>query len=274
MESGAFQKFIGAGMNDSISKPIDSNMLNSKLAVWLPPEKIEFIGHPKTVYGKGEDRNRSHDDDPVFKQLGALDCIELEDGLQHTGSASSYLKVIRQYCLGFKKSTLDLQEILEKNDVKTYHIKVHALKGVFAVLGVKKLSKWAEKLEFASEDDESTAYGGFSVVCLEETAPFIKECTEFFNRLPAELKTGGTEEAAVKNAGGDITFLMQKLNELEKALESGYANSINELIGGLCKLSFDEKIDDFIRELSRLSADFDYDIALQKIKEFLDGRKN
>jgi signal transduction histidine kinase/HPt (histidine-containing phosphotransfer) domain-containing protein/ActR/RegA family two-component response regulator len=272
VESGAFQKFIGAGMNDSISKPIDSSMLNSKLAVWLPPEKVEFIAHPKTVCGKGE--NRNYDEDPIFKQLKSLNCIDLEDGLQHTGSVSSYIKVIRQYCLGFKKSTIGLQQIFEENDVKTYHIKVHALKGVFATLGVKKLSKWAEKLEFASADDESTAFGGFSPVCLEETMPFIKECIEFFDQLPAELKTDDTEKVVVKNADSDITVFMQKLDELKKALETGYANSINELIGGLCKLSFDEKTDGLIRELSRLSADFDYDVAVQKIKEFLDGRKN
>ncbi|MDR2445244.1 MAG: response regulator [Spirochaetaceae bacterium] len=274
VESGAFQKFIGAGMNDSISKPIDSSMLNSKLAVWLPPEKIEFVAHPKTVYGRGEIRKDYRDDNPVFKQLETLNCIDLEDGLQHTGSVSSYLKVIRQYCLGFKKSTIGLQQTFEENDIKTYHIKVHALKGVFATLGVRKLSKWAEKLEFASADDGLAACGGFSSVCLEETMPFIKECTEFFDRLPAELKTDDTEKAVVRNAGSNITFFVQKLNELKKALETGHANLINELIDGLCKQSFDKNTDDFICELSRLSADFDYDIAVQKIKEFLYGRED
>jgi HPt (histidine-containing phosphotransfer) domain-containing protein len=273
VESGAFQKFIESGMNDSISKPIDSNMLNSKLAVWLPPKKIEFIDNPQTVYGRGRRKKQYSEDDPVFDQLMAIDDIDLEDGLQHTGSVPSYIKVIRQYCLGFRKSTLDLQKILEKNDVTAYHIKVHALKGVFATLGVKKLSEWAKKLEFASADEENQDKG-FSRICLEETRPFIDACTVFFDRLPSELKSDGTEEMPVENAKGDEAFFIQNLHELKKALETGHANSINELIAGLCKLSFGEKIDDFIRKLSRLSADFDYDVAIQKIKEFLDGRES
>jgi signal transduction histidine kinase/DNA-binding response OmpR family regulator/HPt (histidine-containing phosphotransfer) domain-containing protein len=273
VESGAFQKFIEAGMNDSISKPIDSNMLNSKLAVWLPPEKIEFTDNPQTVYGRGRRKKQYSDDDPVFDQLMAIDDIDLEDGLQHTGGVPSYIKVVRQYCLGFRKSTLDLQSILEKNDLTAYHIKVHALKGVFATLGVKKLSEWAKKLELASADEENPDKG-FSRICLEETRPFIDACTAFFDRLPSALKTDGTEKMPVENAKGGEAFFTQNLHELKKALETGHANSINELIAGLCKLSFGEKMDGFIRELSRLSADFDYDVAIQKIKEFLDGREN
>ncbi|MDR2344300.1 MAG: response regulator [Spirochaetaceae bacterium] len=272
VESGAFQKFIEAGMNDSISKPIDSNMLNSKLAGWLPHEKIEFASRPQTINGRMKDGKQDYDRDPVFEQLKTLGCIDLEKGLEHTGSVYSYLKVIRQYCLGFKKSTLELQEYLEKNDIKTYHVKAHALKGIFATLGVESLSKWAEKLEADSADGE-TADGSFSGYCLEETVPFIKECTAFFERLPAEVKIDITEKKAVKCAKGDKTGFLQKLNELGKILETGHANSINELTAGLCELSFDEKTDAFIHEVSRLAADFDYDVALQRIKEFMDDRE-
>lgn len=266
VESEAFQKFIEAGMNDSISKPIDSNLLNSKLAGWLPPEKIEFVSRPRTVYGRGQRKKQYRDS--VFEQLGTIDLIDLEEGLKHTGSVSSYLKVIRQYCFGFEKSTLALRKILEENDIKVYHTKVHALKGIFATLGVMSLSKWAGKLEFASAD------GNFSGTCLEETEPFIKECEAFFDRLPDALKADITEEAQVRNVKGDEIFFLKKINELKKTLETGHANSINELIAGLRKLSFDEKNEGFIREVSRLSADFDYDIALQKIKELLDDREN
>jgi PAS domain S-box-containing protein len=273
VESGAFQKFIEAGMNDSISKPIDSNMLNNKLASWLPPEKIEMCGKPQTVYDRGQRGKPSSEGDSVFEQLRALDCIDLDDGLQHTGSVPSYLKVIRQYCLGFEKSTLVLQQILEENDVRTYHVKVHALKGIFATLGVSALSKWAEKLEFASAD-EGTGGEGFSEICMEETTPFINECKAFFDRLPGELKSERTEKEPVKSTNGDKTLVTQKLKELKKALKTGHANSVNELVAELCGLSVDQETDGFISEVSRLSADFDYDIALKKIKEFLDGRKN
>ncbi|MDR0662462.1 MAG: response regulator [Spirochaetaceae bacterium] len=261
---GAREEFIAAGMNDSISKPIEAKTLNAKLALWLPPEKIEYSV-------KKPDKGGKDSGYPVFEQLRGVKEIDLEDGITHTGSAAAYIKVIKQYCSGFAASTLALPEILEKKDINAYNIKVHALKGVFATLGVKSLSEWAKKLEFASADAK-TANSGFSETCVNETKPFVEECKAFFDALPAAVKPDGAarrRQSDFKTDAGNAAFLLNKLEELKTALETGYANSVNEICGELCKLSFDDKTDGFIGELSRLAADFDYDIAKQKIEGFL-----
>jgi CheY-like chemotaxis protein/anti-sigma regulatory factor (Ser/Thr protein kinase) len=263
---GAVEKFIEAGMNDSINKPIEAKMLNSKLTLWLPPEKIEHGVERKT--------GAKDDEYPIFEQLRKINAIDLEDGLQHTGSASSYIKVIKQYCSGFETSTLALSEILEKKDIDEYHIKIHALKGVFATLGVVSLSNWAEKLEFAAVDAKA-ANSGFPETCIAETAPFIEKCKAFFDSLPAAVKPeSAVGKKDIKKDSGDASFVLRKLEELKAAFETGYTNSINEICDELGKLSFDEKTDSFIGELSRLAADFDYCIAEQKIGEFLNAGKN
>jgi CheY-like chemotaxis protein/anti-sigma regulatory factor (Ser/Thr protein kinase) len=263
---GAVEKFLEAGMNDSINKPIEAQTLNSKLTLWLPPEKIEHGVERKT--------GAKDDEYPVFEQLRKINAIDLEDGLQHTGSASSYIKVIKQYCSGFETSTLALSGILGKKDIDEYHIKVHALKGVFATLGVVSLSNWAEKLEFAAADAKA-ANSDFPEICITETAPFIEKCKAFFDGLPAAVKPENADgKKEIKKDSGDVSFLLRKLEELKAAFETGHTNSINEICDELVKLSFDEKTDSFIGELSRLAADFDYCIANQKLGEFLNAVKN
>jgi CheY-like chemotaxis protein/anti-sigma regulatory factor (Ser/Thr protein kinase) len=265
---GAVEKFIAAGMNDSISKPIESETLNSKLALWLPPEKIEYAAAKKPGDG---DKDEAYS---VFEQLRRVKHIDLEDGLIHTGGAPAYIKVIKQYCSGFAASTLALQEILEKKDIDAYHIKVHALKGIFATLGVRRLSEWARKLELASADAKA-ANSGFPEICVNETKPFVKECRRFFDMLPAAVKPdNAAPEKDFRKDAGNKDFLLTKLEKLKTDMETGHANSINEICAELSKLSFDEKTDSFIGELSRLAADFDYYIAKQRIEEFLDAGEN
>jgi HPt (histidine-containing phosphotransfer) domain-containing protein len=198
-------------------------------------------------------------------RLGGVEGINLEDGIAHTGGLLPYIKVMRQFCSGFDRSISTLQKLIEENNVKAYHVKIHALKGVFATLGVRVLSEWARRLEIASSEDSA---GGFSENCLKEAPLFIDECKTFFNRLPNELKTNVWENKDQKQ--GDKKNLAPRLIELKSALENGHANSINDIIKELCELSFDEKTDGFISELSCLSADFDYDIAAQNIEKYLD----
>jgi CheY-like chemotaxis protein len=264
------EKFKTAGMNDFIGKPIDSSVLNGKLAIWLPREKILFGGQPASKCGMFLNGSRISKEkwldeayeESVFVRLGGVEGINLKDGIAHTGGPLPYIKVMRQFCSGFDKSIATLQKLLEENDTKAYHIKIHALKGIFATLGVRALSEWAHRLEIASSED---SVGGFPEICQRETTLFLKECKAFFDRLPDELKTKEKKD----KKKGDKENLAPRLIELESAFENGHANSINDIIKELRGLSFDEKTDGFISELSRLSADFDYDIAAQKTKDYL-----
>jgi signal transduction histidine kinase/CheY-like chemotaxis protein/PAS domain-containing protein/HPt (histidine-containing phosphotransfer) domain-containing protein len=260
--SGVLDKFKYAGMNDFIGKPIDSKTLNEKLSQWLPPDKIEFAGYPNDQSAVTDDETGKQ----LFEQLKNLPEIDLVDGLAHTGSVSSYFKLIRQFYTGFDKSALAIQNFLEKNDRNSYHIKIHALKGLLATLGLKSLSEWAKKLELASAEGEN----GFPL-CRDETPPFINTCRKFFNRLPEEFTVSRSTE---KKNRGDINVFWTNLNKLKPALETGHANSIKELIERLNPLSFDKETDGFISELSDLILDFDYDIALQKIEGFENGKQN
>jgi signal transduction histidine kinase/DNA-binding NarL/FixJ family response regulator/HPt (histidine-containing phosphotransfer) domain-containing protein len=266
------EKFKKVGMNDFVGKPIDSSVLNGKLAIWLPREKIVLGGPPTSKYRTflkaglhtKEKRLEETYEEAIFVRLGGMEGINLEDGIAHTGGPLPYIKIMRQFCSGFDKTIATLQKLLEENDTKAYHIKVHALKGIFATLGVKALSDWAYRLELASSED----VGDISFeTCQKETASFLKECTAFFERLPGELKTNVLEKKNIKH--GDKKTLSPKLTELKVAFENGHTNSINDIVRELCELSFDKETNDFISVLSGLSTDFDYDVAAQNIETYL-----
>ncbi|MDR2659255.1 MAG: response regulator [Spirochaetaceae bacterium] len=259
--SGMLEKFKAAGMNDFLGKPIDSKMLNEKLALWLPPAKIEFVDQPHD-----QEKSLSNEDGgkQLFERIKSIREIDTEKGLSHTGKISSYLKLIKQFYAGFDKTADALRNLLEKNDIKTYNIRVHAVKGVLATLGLNKLSERAKKLEAASTGPPD----GWRL-CIDETLPFINECREVFNKLPEELTEAEDKE---KKGLGDINYFLQNIKELKYALGTGHANSIKILIEKLNVFSFDKGTDDFILELSNLIGCFEYDIALQKIEGFENDR--
>jgi CheY-like chemotaxis protein/HPt (histidine-containing phosphotransfer) domain-containing protein len=145
---GARELFLEAGMNDFLSKPIEAASLNAVLARWLPEEKIEI----EKIEG-GQEKKEKNEGDALFEELRAIPGLDLGEGLAHIGgSRADYYRVLRQFCAGLDEGLAFIKADLEKSDWKDYTIRLHAYKGVFAILGQKQLSEWAKKLEFAGKE--------------------------------------------------------------------------------------------------------------------------
>jgi hypothetical protein len=148
---GARELFLEAGMNDFISKPMEAAALNAVLAKWLPAEKIAIETDIKT---KPEGAGSVPDvEDVLFEELKAVPGLDVGEGLAHIGGGrADYYRVLRQFCAGLDEGLAWIKTDLEKGDWKDYAIRLHAYKGVFAILGQNQLSEWAKKLEFAGKE--------------------------------------------------------------------------------------------------------------------------
>jgi PAS domain S-box-containing protein len=142
--SGTRERFLEAGMNDFISKPIDSGELNRKLAFWLPEQKISRAGVP----AGGKTRVP-----PAPRESAAV--LDRERGLENVGGDEvlyqQLLEIFRKDHGGdFQK----IKQALEQGDVSRAHRLAHTLKGASGLLGASPVRYAAFEIERALAEEQ------------------------------------------------------------------------------------------------------------------------
>lgn len=135
--SGAREQYISAGFNDYLTKPIDSIQLEKLLLEYLPENKIDVAN----------EENLSSEEKILPDWLEKIDGINIDDGIKHCGGLEPYLEALKVFANSIENGATEIQNYFDNEDWKNYITKVHALKSSSRVIGAKKLSELAEKLE-------------------------------------------------------------------------------------------------------------------------------
>jgi CheY-like chemotaxis protein len=285
--SGARELFLEAGMNDFISKPIEAPALNTALAKWLPSEKlcdsfsVEKLEISSPVENEDPTSLSPHppvgEDDPLWAELKTIPGLDTEDGVSHTGgSREGYYRVLRQFVSGFDEGMRVIAEDVEKEDWKDYAIRLHAYKGVLAMIGQKTLSDWARWLEAAGKSaaltEDAPVLGAASAIALIKgvTAPICEALRVFRDALLATtLIPGKSSGEKTKISAAELTEQLNALQAACAAFKAGEANRIAALleqvsVGGDAAGAANAAL----VEICRLVASLDYDKAVEKIAAF------
>jgi CheY-like chemotaxis protein len=262
--SGAREAFLEAGMNDFISKPIDGGQMNLMLIKWLPKEKIAGTvpmskkpKSPAAVSGDPIGIVETKPDEGILEELGQIEGLDVQRGLSHVGDDSStYIMILQQFCTEFDGYLEEIRRFTAEENWKEYSIRLHAMKGVFANIGMDFLSTWAYKLEQASRNQE---YG----ICIGETEGICYEMYRFREKLlKTSLMNGGE---AVVRAAVSAEVVREKLDALVEACTSGDSDKADSLAAELDRMSCGEALDAVLKEISGLVASLDYDLVIDKI---------
>jgi signal transduction histidine kinase/HPt (histidine-containing phosphotransfer) domain-containing protein len=269
--SGTREMFLAAGMNDFISKPIDSGQLNRVLGKWLPPEKIIV---EKTVPGAapagtsaGTPAAPESGGDPLLEELSAVQGLDAREGLSHVGgNRGGYVRALRQFCGGFASYRGGLAAALDAKDWRDYAIRVHALKGVLAAFGAGDAAAWAARLEQAAKNGEADT-------CAEETAAFLEKLEAFYSAL-AGTSLMKPEDAAERREAAPEEFAAL-LARLREACAGGSAEDAEQAAAALkgittaaekgASVENREDVENVIEEICRLASSYDFEPALEKI---------
>ncbi len=137
---GMREKFIGDGFTDFLPKPIEVDLLESMLIKHLPKkilveEEVEEQAPPVVDFEiPGVD---------VFS--GLLNC---------DNDLSDYMDILKIFYEFGPGKIEELQNYVNRNDVESYVISVHALKSVAANIGAHKLSTMARIHELAGKNKQ------------------------------------------------------------------------------------------------------------------------
>ena len=120
--------------------------------------------------------------------LDQLKQVETADGIRYTGSKEAYLKFLRTFYTTLEDKADEIENSYKNGDMEFCTIKVHALKSTARIIGARKLSKLAEKLEEAGKkgdfktfdahiDELLTMFRGFkeNLACLPLGKDLIKK---------------------------------------------------------------------------------------------------
>ncbi|MBF0156050.1 MAG: PAS domain S-box protein [Magnetococcales bacterium] len=133
-------KCLEAGMNGHIAKPIVVRELFTVLSRWIHRRPGASPFHPPQTVPGGNDA-------PPLDAL-TLPGIEAATGLRHLGGNTClYKKVLLKFATNQADSSARMQRQLLENDLQALGSTIHALKGVAATIGARKLAELAGDLE-------------------------------------------------------------------------------------------------------------------------------
>lgn len=240
----------------------------------MPKEKIgnEFLGHGQIGYtaskkgttGTGgsytSDENTAEADASaslVFVELSRIEDFDIQEGLSHMGgNREGYIRAVRQFCDGYTGYRDTIKRDLETENRTDYIIKVHAVKGVFAAIGVKGLSEWAYKLETASRNRELETVRS-------DTIPFCEAMDGLQNEF---LKTSLMKEPeGQEKRRAEPAYILERLAALQLTCKSGDSDSAEGIVKDLEQISCDPETDLALKEICSLTFRYDYDEVLKKI---------
>lgn len=240
------RRCLVAGMNDHITKPIDSEVMFSKMSQWLHRRVSRDAGGPPPVQ-VGE---------PGEMEIPDIPGIEVYDGLRRVArNKKLYVKLLQKFATEYERMASKIDEVLTQGDNSTAERLAHTAVGVAGNIGAVSVQISAAELENALRSNDSS----------ENIREILKRFAEAIQRVVANIKTalGDVRDSRPVPSGemrdpASLRAVLEGLTALLEEYDSAavdYAESVRGDLSALLK-------DDFSQFEKALSA-YDFDEALR-----------
>ncbi len=262
--TGDREKCIHAGMNDYISKPIDSSLLYSKL-IKYKGNKHHLI-HQKRINldpGQAEKAPSIH---PSHTLPDALPGIDVKSGLSRfMGDTQLYVQLLADFINDHKNSMEKINTMVKEKKMAEVLGYLHSIKGIAGNLSLSSIYESTTGLEVSIEKNSTAArvlLNHYKKTFIEASNTVAKLNDLFINSQPIPPKKD-KQEFGQKDILRNILILHEKIieNDLEAIDRFGIVKEmIQKKINPNDILSLDKAINNF---------DFDEaEVVLFKIARF------
>ena len=146
--AGGEEFYKSKGFNGYLAKPIDSEALEKAILRHLPPE-IVMKPNPG-AFDAGEEETSLPEE---VKWLEEVDGISVEEGIRGSGGVKDFLFSLNMFLDTIDANAQVIEKAYADGDIRLYTVKVHALKSSARIIGAQELSKLAEDLEKAGNEE-------------------------------------------------------------------------------------------------------------------------
>jgi len=252
--AGDREKCLEAGMNDHVSKPINTKELFGALIKWIPEQRK---GEVKNIDQTVSSEQSEDSDDNIPLDLPGLD---VKAGLEIvSGKEKLYRKLLTKFERDYSNFTGIIKRAWENGSPELAEREAHTIKGVAGNIGAKSIYKSAGKIETAirngdnadkdillNEFDQDLTQVLESLKSLNLAIPESSEVFELPNiDIPDELFSS-LKEAAHEGLFDEMLESLVELSKIEPSgpiLATHYRQFLREF-----------KFDEILDSLEKLSA--------------------
>ncbi|MCX7966848.1 MAG: Hpt domain-containing protein [Syntrophorhabdaceae bacterium] len=238
---GDREKCLSAGMNDYITKPINSEEFYKTLMKWIKPKKMMTSTSEDFIKVSG---------DEIIELPTKIEGIDIDKALKRMEeNKKMYLNLLRIFLKEYENEINRIKQLHDDNDVSSLTRIVHSLKGDAGTIGAFNLQKQAETIE------KTIKAGGYIADTIAETT---SELQIVLNSIKKLLKTidMGAQAHITQVPDKNIEDITHHINRLYKMLNEGnfaakdlfeelkvHISNISQIKGDLTQL--EEKIYSF-----------------------------
>lgn len=236
--------FKSVGADGILEKPVTKDCMEEMLRSM----EIEIVQDAK------EDVPSENCD--VETLLGKIQGLDFHKGIAlMAGNVDNYMKVLNVCIRNIKENYSALDAIRETNQMDSFALDFHSLKGVFLNIGADELSQQSKTLELAAKDKKADFVGQEVGAYLEQVATFLEELEEVCAEYTRSTKRNRTVQKVSE------TEFERKIKQLKEHIENFEYIEITETLDGLLDMVDGEEKEALERVYSAVQ-DFDYEEAM------------
>ena len=177
---GAKETDLEAGFDDYLSKPIEVEKLEERLAKYLPKEKISYRdknGNAEPM--KQEETDKEAKPEDIIERL-KNEGLDVDAAIRYcAGDSEFYIAMLKEYVDAYAVKCKDMEEFFETKNWIEYRTLIHGLKSTSKTIGAETVSEDARLLEEAAKSGEEEYIVAHHAKFLEK----YKTLVEMINKM-------------------------------------------------------------------------------------------
>ena len=248
---GVREMFLENGFKDFLSKPIDTNKLNTILEKWIPKDK-----QLKTADEVFEDKTQGPD------EIITITDIDTAAGITKSGgTVEGYLQILYLFRDDSRRKIKEIKTCLKNDDLPLYTTYVHAMKSATANIGARKLSLAADALEAAGHK------GDLNYI-QKSNDTFVSDFNKLLDSIDEFLLARNPQNG---NNFVDKEFLKTELIKLRAGIADYDIVTVNEVCKNLQEFTQTADIGETVLKIHQYVLTGKYDEAILLISALLTG---
>lgn len=241
--------YTSRGFNGYLSKPIDTETLESTIMKHLPEEMMEKPSESEAV----EELTEMPEEMMwIYETAG----IDVSEGIRNSGGITNFIFALNLFLDTIDENTRVIKNAYDSGNVRLYTIKVHSLKSSARIIGASELSKLAEELEDAGNKEDMKFIN-------ENTELLLADYEDYREKL-SRLRENAEDNNKEMIPEGDLKEAYEALKDVIPQMDY---DSVEMILNDLKQYRMPPEDDKKMKELEKMLRLFDWDGMEALIRE-------